>query len=146
MEVGLRRYASKYLSSVILTACTIISSLANANQTAQGTIQLSITALSQSASITSATCEIDVKTTDATTQVDFEQTVIVQAQVANNSVKCTMTAPYQWSLTDLTAPIFIFYTISGMNGSVLTNSTTGGFDPIPGSTTGTIPLSLSTVF
>ena len=146
MEVGLRRCASKYLASVILATCTIISNLANANQTAQGTVQLSITASSQSASITSATCEIDVKTTDAVTNVSFYQTVIVQAQVASNSIKCTINSPYQWSLTDLTAPIYIFYTISGMNGSVLVNSTTGGFDPIPGSTTGNIPLSLSTVF
>lgn len=146
MKVRLRRCASKYLASIILAACIISPSLANANQTAQGTVQLSITASSQSVSITSATCELELLTTDPNTELNFIEDVNVQAQVANNVVTCTVVAPYNWSLTALTGPIYIAYSISGMNGSVVTNSTSGGFDTIPASTTGTTPLSLSTVF
>ena len=146
MEVGLRRCASKYLASIILTACVISPRIANADQTAQGTVQLSITASSRSISITSATCELKVFTEDPNTKIDFIQDVTVPAQVTNNVVTCTVVAPYQWSLTALTGPIYILYTVTGMNGAVATNTATGGFDTIPASTTGTIPLNLSTVF
>jgi hypothetical protein len=147
MEVGFKRCASKYLAPAILAACVIISpGLANADQTAQGTVQLSITASSQSASITSATCELKLLTEDPNTKIDFIEDVTVPATVANNMVTCTVVAPYNWSLTALTGPIYILYTVSGMNGPAVTNSTSGGFDTIPASTTGTIPLNLSTVF
>jgi hypothetical protein len=146
MEVELGRYASKYLSSVILTVCIISPSLANAQQIAKGIVQLSITASSQSISITSATCEIELLTNDPNTKINFTEDVTVQAQVANNVVKCTMVAPYNWSLTALTEPIYIVYSVSGVNGAVVTNTTGGGFDTIPASTTGTISLNLSTVF
>jgi hypothetical protein len=146
MEVGLRRCASKHLASVILAACIISPSLANANQTAQGTIQLSITASAQPNGITSATCELYLFTTDPTTTIDFTEDVTIQAQVATNVVSCTVVAPYYWSLTALTGQIYIHYSVSGMNGSVVTKTTTGGFDTIPTSTTGTTPLNVSTVF
>ena len=147
MKVGLKRCASKYLAPAILASCVIISpGLANADQTAQGTVQLSITASSQSASITSATCELELLTADPNTKINFIEDVIVQATVASNVVTCTVVAPYNWSLTALTGPIDILYSVSGMNGSAVTNTTTGGFDTIPASTTGTTPLNLSTVF
>src|ERR1700752_707048 len=99
MEIGLKRCASKYLAPAILAACTISPSLANANQTAQGTVQLSITASSQSASITGATCELELLTTDPNTKINFIEDVIVKATVASNVVTCTVVAPYNWSLT-----------------------------------------------
>ena len=147
MKVTLRQCASKHLISIIFATCIIISPrLANADQTAQGTVQLSITASAQHDSITSATCELKILTEDPNTKVDFIEDVTVQAQVANNVVTCTIVAPYQWNLTALTGPIYILYTVSAMNGAVVTKTTTGGFDTIPASTTGTIPLNLSTVF
>jgi len=146
MEGGLRRCASKYLASVILASCIIRPDLANANQTAKGTIQLSITASAQPDSITSATCELFLFTADPTTTIQFSEDVIIEAQVTNNVVSCTVVAPYNWSLTALTGQIFILYSVSGMNGSVVTKRTDGGFDTIPTSTTGTIPLNVSTVF
>ena len=146
MEVGLRRCASKHLISVIFAVCIISSSLANADQTAQGTVQLFITALAQPDIITSATCELKVLTEDPNTNIDFIEDVTVQAQAANNVVTCSVVAPYQWSLTALTGPIYILYSVSAMNGAVITKKTSGGFDTIPASTTGTIPLNLSTVF
>jgi hypothetical protein len=146
MEGRLRRCASKHLASVILAACIISPSLANANQTAHGKIQVSITASAKPDSITSATCELFLFTTDPTTTIEFSEDVIIQAQVTNDVVSCTVVGPYNWSLTALTGQIFIHYSVSGMNGSVVTKTTTGGFDTIPTSTTGAIPLSISTVF
>src|SRR5215469_2880889 len=101
MVVGLRRCASKHLASVILAACIISPSLANADQTAQGTVQLSITASAQPDSITSATCELFLFTTDPTTTIQFSEDVIIQAQVTSNVVSCTVVAPYHWNLTAL---------------------------------------------
>lgn len=148
MEVGLRRCASKYLASVILAVGIISPSLANANQTAQGIIQLSITASAYptSVTITSATCQLVLLTTDPNTTIDFTEDVTVQGQVANNVVTCALVAPYDWSLTALTAPIYIAYSVSAMNGAVVTKTTSGGFDTIPSSTTGTTPLNVSTTF
>ena len=146
MKVGLRRCVSKYLASIIITTFIICPSLANANQTAQGTVQLSMTASAKPDSITSATCELLLFTTDPTTTIEFSEDVIIQAQVTNNVVSCTVTAPYNWSLTDLSGQIFIHYSVSGMNGAVVTKTTNGGFDTIPTATTGTIPLNVSTVF
>jgi hypothetical protein len=146
MEVGLRRCASKHLAPVILAACIISPSLANANQTAHGNIQLTITASATPDSITSATCELFLFTTDPTTTIEFTEDVTIQAQVTNDVVSCTVVAHYNWSLTALTGQIFIHYSVSGMNGSVVTKTTMGGFDTIPTSTTGATPLTLSTVF
>jgi hypothetical protein len=147
MRVAVRRRASKYLVSVILMFCIIISpDLANANQTAQGTVQLSLTATAEPDSITSATCELYLFTTDPTTNINFVEDVVIQATVTNNVVSCTVTAPYSWSLTVLTGPIYIIYTVSGMNGSIVTKTTAGGFDPIPAATTGAIALAITTIF
>lgn len=128
MEVGLRRCASKYLASVILAACIISPSLANANGIAHGVIQLSITATASPSSIpiTSATCELVLLTTDPTTTIDFTEDVTIQVPVANNVVSCTVVAPYYWSLTALTGSIYIAYSVSAMNGAVVTKTTSGG--------------------
>ena len=146
MEVGLRRRASKHLASVILAACIISPSIANADQNTHGTVQVSITASSKSASITSATCELQLQTTDPNTKIDFFSNVTVPAQLANNVVTCTVVGHYNWNLTALTGQIQILYSVSGTNGAVVANNTVGGFDTIPASTTGATSLNLSTVF
>jgi hypothetical protein len=146
MQLQSTRHLRKYLAVVIPISLTLTPNLANANQIAQGIIQLSITALAYPQGITSATCGLSLFASDPTTFLGFSNDVTVDAAVSNNVVTCNVTEPYYWSLTNLSGTIDITYSVTVLSGTVVTKTTTGSFDPIPASTTGTTPLIISTVF
>jgi hypothetical protein len=146
MQLGIASHLSKFFILMIVIACTMSPSLANANQVAQGLVQLSITALSYPYNVTSATCNLSLQTFDQNTSMSFTTDVTVEATPANNTISCTVTAAYYWSLTALTGTIGISYSITAQSGTAVVASTSGGFDPIPVTTTGTTPLIISTIF
>ena len=137
---------SKYLPWIVFVTIAVGSAFSNANQIAQGFVQVQITASSSPQTITSANCAISLSTLDSKTFVNYTEDVSKEVTPVNNVVICTVTAPYDWSLTDLTEKINIGYSVSGQNGSHLVKSTSGGFAPIPLTTTGTTVLTVSTVF
>ena len=137
---------SKYLPWIVFVTIVVDSEFSNANQIAQGFVQVKITASSSPQNITSANCGISLSALDSKTLISFTEDVSKEVTPVNNVVTCTVTAPYDWSLTDLTGNINVSYSVSGQNGSHIVKSTSGGFAPIPLTTTGTTVLTVSTVF
>jgi hypothetical protein len=143
---------SRYLASLILITFLINPHVVRANQIAQGYVQLSVTAQSSPQTITIATCELSVSTIDPTTFQSFSNDVKIEATVQSNIVSCTVVTPYYWSLTTLTGNppttgvIVISYTVGGQNGTAVVKTSSGSFDPIPLTTTGTTPLNISIIF
>lgn len=138
---------SKYLPWIVFVTVVVDSRFSNANQIVQGFVQIKITATSSTQIITTANCGLTLTSFDSITSVVFMNNLSKQVTPVNNVVTCTVTVPYDWSLTNLTGNIAISYSVSGQNESgAIVKSTGGGFAPIPVTTTGTTVFIVSTVF
>jgi hypothetical protein len=138
---------SKYLPWIVFVTIVVDSAFSSANQIAQGFVEIKITATSSPQTITSATCGVTLSAFDSKIpELSYTENVSKEVTPVNNVVTCTVTAPYDWSFTDLTGNISIGYSVGGQNGSAIQKSTSGGFAPIPLTTTGTTVFTVSTVF
>ena len=138
---------SKYLAWVVFVTMVFDSTSSNANQIAQGFVQVKITATSSPQTITSANCGISLFAFDSQTSIAYTESVAKDVTPVNDVVTCIVTAPYFWNISNLNGNISISYSISGQNGNgAIVKSASGGFAPIPLTTTGTTVLTVSTVF
>jgi hypothetical protein len=146
MNIWLTPTVSKHLLVATFAILFATPTQTQADQIAQGAVQVTITAYSD-AVITTATCTLDLSTIDTTTFVSYFTSDSVAATVEGGVVTCVVTTPYYWNVASLNGTIGIDYSVSAQNTiTSVEKSTSGNFVAIPLSTTGTTTRNVVTRF